>query len=134
MSGLGSEDGTGNGHVGGVGDGTGGTEVGRDTDVLNEGGETDKRVDVGDGELVLARLGGSVSDGPREESDVLGLVLSNVLNSVSDPVWVAGAHEVVLRELGEVGGVEVVLEVLEGQSELENVAAQGVSEVPQTEP
>jgi len=46
VSGLGGEDGSGNGNVGGVRDVLSGTGVGRDTDVLDQGSERDEGLDV----------------------------------------------------------------------------------------
>lgn len=85
MTSLSGEDGAGNGDVGGLSDGRGGTEVGGDTDVLDDGGSGHERLGVGDtGEAVGARLGGSVSESTRQELDVLSLVLGNVLETFSD--------------------------------------------------
>jgi hypothetical protein len=101
VSGLGGEDGSGNSEVGGVGDGRGGTEVGRDTDVLNDGSQGGEGPDVGDGELVRTRLGGSVSESSGEDGDVRSLVLADLRDSSSDPVGETGGLEVLGRELGE---------------------------------
>ena len=57
---------------------------------------------------------------------MLLLVLGDLLEPVADPVGVPGLGEVLLRELSEVGGVEVVLEVLEREGVLEYLA-DGVS-------
>ena len=86
VSGLGGQDGSRNGHVGGLGDGRGGTEVGADTDILDDSGGGNECLGVGHGgrEVVGAWLGGSGSKSSREEGDVLCLVLGNVFNSVSD--------------------------------------------------
>lgn len=103
VSSLGGEDGSGNGNVGGVGDGRSGTEVGRDTDVLNDGGQGGEGPDVGDGELVGTRLGGSVSESTREDLDVGLFVSSDLGDSSSDPVWETGVGKVLGRELLEAG-------------------------------
>lgn len=100
MTSLGGEDGTGNGDVGGLGDGGSGAEVGRDTDVLNERSGGEERLGVGDtGELVGARLGGGGSERTREERNVLGLVLGDLLETVSDPLGVTGLLEGLLVPL-----------------------------------
>jgi hypothetical protein len=104
VSGLGGEDGSSNGNVGGVGDGRSGTEVGRDTDILNDGGQGGERPDVGDGELVGTRLGGSGSESTGEDLDVGLFVFTNLGNSSSDPVGETGVGEVLGRELLEAGG------------------------------
>ncbi len=103
---LGSEDRAGDGHVRGLGDGGCGTEVGRDTDVLDRGGEAHEGDRVNDrGERVGAWLGGSVAKGAGEESDVLGLVLGDVGDTIADPVGITGLHEIGLGELAKLGGV-----------------------------
>ena len=51
---MGQEKLTGNGDVGGGLDGRGGSQVGGDTDRLEDGGDLDERPGVGDGELVAA--------------------------------------------------------------------------------
>lgn len=72
VSGLGGEDRSGNGHVGGLGDRGGGTEVGGDTDVLDEGSGSEEAVDIGHAvKVVGAWLGGSGAEGSGEEGDVL---------------------------------------------------------------
>jgi hypothetical protein len=103
VSGLGGEDGSGNGQVSGVGDGRSSTEVGRDTDVLDDGSQGSERLDIGDGELVGTRLGSSVSESTREELDVLGLVAGDLGDSASDPVGEASGLKVLGRELLEAG-------------------------------
>lgn len=133
---LSGEDRTGHSHVGGLGDARGGAEVGRDTDVLDDGREADKRLDVGDAKVVGAGGGGSGTERASEDSNVLGLVAGDLLNAVADPVGVAGRGEVGLGKLVEVlrGSapdshheqetnlvVEGVLEVLQGQGVLEDL-------------
>lgn len=57
---------------------------------------------------------------------MLLLVLGDLLEPVADPIGVPGLGEVLLRELSEVGGVEVVLEVFQRESILKYLA-DGVS-------
>lgn len=84
VAGLGSEDRAGDGDVGLLGDAGSGAEVGRDTDVLDEGREAKEGLDVGHGELVRAGLDGSGAEGAREEGDVLGFVLGDLRDTVAD--------------------------------------------------
>lgn len=122
---LGGEDRTGNGNVGGVGDVLSGTEVGRGTDVLDDRGEGDESRRGGQAKVVLARLGGSVSEGTGEERDVVTLVGGDLLNAVADPVGEALTHELLLGELAEGLLVEGVLEVLEGHCEVSSGLSRG---------
>lgn len=138
VSSLGGEDGSGHSDVGGLSDGRGSTEVSRDTDVLDESSGSQERLGVDyTGELVGAGLGSGSSKSSREESNVLSLVLSDVLNSLSDlyvshtrqhfsmettdPFGVTGLGKVVGGELVQSPVVKVVLEVFKGQRILENV-------------
>jgi len=80
---LNSEDRSSSGDVVGVGDISSSSEVGRDTDVLNDLGETEEGLNVGVGEGVLAalrRVGdtGSLESG-SQEGDVSGLIGGNLL-------------------------------------------------------
>lgn len=129
MSGLGGEDGTGGGEVVGVGDLVGSSKVSGDSDVLDGGGETEERVDVGVGELVRASIGGGISEGGGEESDVASLVHRDLSDSSSDPGGLASGDEGSLVELAESLRVEGVLEVLEGQGVVEDLRVdnQGIS-------
>ena len=63
----------------------GGSEVGGHSNVLDGRRESEETGDVGVGELVLASGGGGVSEGSLEERNVLGLVLSNLDHTSSDP-------------------------------------------------
>ena len=121
--GLSHQDGTGDGQVGLAGDQGSTAEVGGGADALEDRGEGDEGRDVRVREGVLA-LGdrGDTSGGQssREELDVLGLIVSDVLEVVVVVGAVASVHEVLLGELLEGSVVELVLEVLEGESELEN--------------
>jgi hypothetical protein len=58
VSSLYSEDGSGSGNVARVGDVTSSSEVGGDTNVLNDLRETEERLNVGVRERILAALGG----------------------------------------------------------------------------
>ena len=107
VTGLDGQDGAGDGDVGRVRDGVGGTEVSGDTDVLDEVGEGDERGNVGVRELVLARLDGSVSKSASKEGDVGLLVLGDLGKTSSDPVLVTGSAEVILGELSKSVGAGV---------------------------
>jgi len=121
VAGLGGEDSTGDGGVEGLSDILVGADVGRDTDVLEEGREGDEGLDVGEGEGVLARGDGLVTKGGREDLDVGRLVLGDLGGAAADPVGEAGVLEVLRRELGE--GLRIVggLEVLKGEGVLEDL-------------
>jgi len=114
---LGREDDGGDGGVLGVGDVLSGTRVGRDTDVLNQSGEPNERLDVGvragstsaehggkgwcNSQAVLARGDGVFSERTREGCDVGRLVHHDLLIPATDPVGVTGGGEISRGEVGE---------------------------------
>lgn len=121
MAGLNGEDGASDGGVEGVRDVLVGANVGRDTDVLEEGRERDEGARVGEGEGVLARGDRVVTEGGGEELDVGRLVLRDLKDTAADPVGEASLGKVVVVELGETLGVVGGLEVLEGEGVLEDL-------------
>jgi hypothetical protein len=143
VEGLSHKDGAGNGQVGLAGDQRGTSEVGAGSNTLKDRREAEETVNILVGEGVVAsgvRGDTSGSQGTREKLDVLLLVVSDVL----EVLVVLGAlscaivsvksseacgckilshtsvDEVLLGELVESTLVEDVLEVLEGESELED--------------
>ncbi len=92
MARLGHEDRAGNGEVALGGDERGGTEVGTDTDLLEDGGEGDKVLDAVDRELVLAssdRVGTGGGQAGGQEGNVLSLVLGDLGKALAGPEGVA---------------------------------------------
>lgn len=144
---LHGQDGTGDGDVGGGLDGRGGSQVGRDTDRLEDRGDGDERGDVGDGELVTVRrgapgwsmtilvltgqlydsragLGSGLTQGARQELDVLLLVSADLGDSASSPARESSGDELLGGVLVEVLLVEGVLQVLQGPGHQEKLAGQ----------
>jgi hypothetical protein len=64
--------------VGLVNDGSGSSEVGGDTNVLEDGGQGGEGLGVGVRELVGTRLNSSAAEGSGEERDVRSFVLSDL--------------------------------------------------------
>lgn len=120
VAGLDSEDGAGGGQVVGVGDGSGGTEVSACADTLKELRGGSEGLGVGDTEGVGALLGGVGTEGGGQEVDVGLLVGTNLLETVADPVREPSSLEGGLVVGLERVAVERVLEVLEGQSVVED--------------
>lgn len=93
--------------VGLVHDETGGTEVSRNTNILNDLSESGERFGVGVWEGVLAWLGGVSAEGIGENGDVGGLVSGNLLKPVPYPGWESGIGERLSVHVVEGAGVEV---------------------------
>jgi hypothetical protein len=126
VTGLDGEDRSSNGAVKRVSDVLVGTDVGGDTNVLEEGREGDEGLHVGEGEGVLAGGNGVVTEGSGKKLDVRALVLGDLRDTSSDPVGVAGGLEVGSGELGKSLGVVGGLEVLEGEGVLKNLKVGGL--------
>lgn len=92
-----------------------GAEVGRNADVLKEASSADDGLDRSEAEDVGAVRHSVGAEGGLEELDVAGLLLGESLEALADARRVASLLEVGSRELLEDVGVEVALEVLEGQ-------------------
>lgn len=124
MNGFGGEDGASNGEVILAHDGRGGAEVGAAANTLEDGGERDEALGVSVGELVGAGgdgHGASSCEALSKDVDVLLLVVRNVLEVVVVVLGEAGGCEVRLGHLVQAFDVEDVLEVLKGESKLEDV-------------
>lgn len=72
-------------------------------------------------QCVRARLGSTVTQGGRQKGDMGCLVSGDLSEAVADPAGEAGVLKVGLGVVGETLLVEGVLEVLKGQSEVENL-------------
>jgi hypothetical protein len=73
---------------------------------------------LSDIQRVGALLGSTISEGTREESNVVVLVAGNLRESSSNPVWVTGGGKVLGRELGKcVGAVyQLLITVLDSRA------------------
>ena len=114
---LDGENRAGGGQVVLVHDGGCGSQIGGDTNALENAGQSDEGVDIGDTERVLELDGGrdlSGGEGLDEEADVRLFVDVNFLEVGVKGVGVAGLDEVGLGELGEGFLVEFALQVFEG--------------------
>lgn len=125
MAGLDGQDAAGGGEVGLVGDESGGTEVGADTNTLEETGLGDEVPGAGEAEVVGARLGGGhVGRGHDglDDSNVADLIAHDLLKVL---VEVLALDVDLLKGLGvvllETLGVESSLEVLKGQGVVEDL-------------
>ena len=99
--------------------------MGREELTLKDGGDGHKGGHIGDAKVVGALLDGSVagsSEGTGDELDVGRLIERNTLEAVVGEGREAGSHEVIGGELGKAIAVEGVLEVLEGESIVEDVS------------
>lgn len=140
MQSFGDEDGACDGQVVLAGDQWGATKVSGSANALKDRREGDEALDVRVGERVLAsriRRDASSRQGSSEKLDVFFLVVGNVLQIVVVGTVIAcevvrrrrderqsqsrtSLLEVLLRELRQGTFVEDVLEVLKGQSELQD--------------
>lgn len=106
---LNSEDRSSSRNVARVGDVSGGSEVGGNSDVLDDLRKSEERGDIGVGERVLAALRGVLDTGSletgSEESDVGGFIGGDLLKDGVD-ARVAGSVERSLVELGESYGLQ----------------------------
>ena len=138
MSCLGGEDRSSDGDVGLFSDGRCCTEIGRDSDILDQCRSSEERFRVGHtGEGIGTWLGSSGTKSSREESDMLSLMLCDLGDTFSDltsaiasrqvipthPFRVSSFGKVLSRELLESPVVKVVFEVFKGQGVLENVTS-----------
>lgn len=118
MAGLDGQDGASSREVSIVGDVLGGTEVGRDTDTLEELRGGDEAVNSSQAKVVGASLHGLVTESLGQEGDVVLLLTADLLVSVVDVSRVSSGLK------GSLGGkvlvVEGALEVLEGQGVVED--------------
>lgn len=124
VAGLNGEDGAGSGQDRLVLDQGSGSQVSRDTDALEDGCGTQHASGVGELEVVLAGLdglGAGLSDGALQEGDV-GLLAGTNAEEIGDLLGGSTKGlELGGGELGETLLVEGGLEVLKGQSELQDV-------------
>lgn len=121
---LDRQDGAGGGEVVLVGNGRGSTEVGADTDTLEDGRDGDERGRVGRGEGVRALGGGGGTgsgQGAGEEADVRVLVVGDLLEVGVEGVGEASSNKGLLRVVLETLAVEGRLEVLQSQGVVEDV-------------
>lgn len=116
VAGLDGQDGAGGCEVVLVGDAGSSSEVGADSDTLEDTGKCDERLGVGGGEGVGALGDGCVLESAAEEGDVGGLVVGDLLQVGVEWVGETGCDEVGLGVVGKTLTVELVLEMLEGKS------------------
>jgi hypothetical protein len=121
VAGLNSEDGAGCVQVVGVGNGSSGTEVGADSDTLENGCESNEGGWVGGWEGVDALCDGLVTESLGEERDMGGLIVGDFLEVGVEWVGETGLDEVLLGVVGKTLTVELVLELHEGQGVVEDV-------------
>ena len=124
MPGLDSQDGASSGQVVGAHDISSRSEVGADTDTLEDGGGREERLGVCDTEVVHALghwLSTSSLESAGQESNVSLLILGNDLNPLVNIGGKAGLGKVIRREVLEAISVEFVLKMLESQGVVENV-------------
>lgn len=120
VAGLGGQDGAGSGEVVGAGDVGGGAEVGGNTNALQELGGSNEGVDVRDAKVVLALLDGLVAESLGQEGNVLLLLSTDLDEALADPWLETGVLEVFGAQHVERVTVEGGLEVLKGESVVED--------------
>jgi len=97
------------------------TEVSGNTDTLKYLRDGDKVFNGLDRERIFAGLSRSASQSGLEELDMLRLMLSNLVDPSTNIVGESSIAEVGSRELAEILSVERTLEMLEGESVVENL-------------
>ena len=124
MARLNGQDGSGGGEIL-LGHNVGGSaEIGTDTYALEDGGRGDEGLDVGDAEGIgafLDRGGTGRRQGGGQEGHVRALVQGGLLDVVVEGLVEASCLEIGEREVLEAFTVKLVLELLKGQSVVEDV-------------
>lgn len=128
VAGLDGQDGSGGGEEGRVGDEGRGSEVGADADALEDTGEANEGCWVGGGEGVGACGDGVVAERTAEVADVGGLVLGDLSQVGVEWVGEPGVDKVGLGVVHESLAVEDILEMLKGESIVEDLNYSGVSD------
>ena len=124
MAGLNCQDGASSGQVGSGHDVSSGTQVGGNSDALEDRGGLDEALDISHAEVV-----GALSDGVGtgfgecggQEGNVRCLVRGDFLEVGVEGGVETSSGEVALGEVGETFTVEFVLEMLQGEGIVEDV-------------
>lgn len=97
-------------------------QVGRDADVLEDGGRCNHAGGIGESKVVSARRDGLdavLRERGLEDDDVLGLGEANLRQILDLSIAEAQSSEVRGREFGETLLIEGILEILQGQGAIE---------------